>query len=53
MLVADDNRVNQIVVERLLERDGHEVVVVGDGGEAVEAVLSGGFDLVLMDCRCR
>ncbi len=37
VLVADDNAVNQIVVEALLKRDGHDVVVVGNGALAVTA----------------
>ncbi len=51
VLVVDDNRVNQIVVEGLLERDGHEVVLVENGAEAVKAVATGRFDLVLMDMQ--
>ncbi len=51
ILVADDNRVNQIVVQSLLVRDGHEVVLVENGAEAVDAVKAGNFDLVLMDMQ--
>jgi len=49
ILVAEDNTINQIVVETLLKHDGHEVVLVSNGAEAVEAVRNGTFDLVLMD----
>jgi CheY-like chemotaxis protein len=51
ILVADDNRVNQIVVEALLTRDGHTVVLVENGAQATAAVRSGRFDLVLMDMQ--
>jgi len=51
ILVVDDNAINQIVVQRLLTKDGHEVVLASDGSEAVEAVQSGRFDLVLMDMQ--
>ena len=51
VLVAEDNPVNRKVVLRLLERRGHDVVVVGNGREAVEAVQQRRFDLVLMDCQ--
>jgi PAS domain S-box-containing protein len=49
LLVAEDNPVNQKLVRRVLERHGHEVCVVGNGREAVEAVRQQQFDAVLMD----
>jgi CheY-like chemotaxis protein len=49
ILVADDYRINQLVAQTLLEGDGHTVVVVENGYEALEAVKAGRFDLVLMD----
>jgi signal transduction histidine kinase/ActR/RegA family two-component response regulator len=51
ILVAEDNRVNLMVVVKLLERWGCEVVSVGTGRDAVAAVRNGSFDLVLMDCH--
>jgi PAS domain S-box-containing protein len=51
ILVAEDNLVNQKLANILLKREGHEVVVVGDGREAVAAVAEGSFDLVLMDVQ--
>ena len=47
ILVAEDNEINQVVIEGLLR--GHRLTVVGDGRQAVEAVAAGRFDLVLMD----
>ena len=50
VLVAEDNRVNQRLVERVLARHGHNVVLVEDGERAVEAARSTPpFDLILMD----
>jgi len=49
VLVAEDNSVNQLVIERLLLRMGVEVVLVADGRAAVDAVREQAFDLVLMD----
>jgi signal transduction histidine kinase/CheY-like chemotaxis protein len=51
ILVAEDNPVNQIVTRLILERAGHQVMVVGDGVEAVGAVKKGTFDLVIMDLQ--
>jgi len=50
-LIVDDNPINQIVIESLLKKDGHDVVLVSDGAQAVEAVQAGRFDLVLMDVQ--
>ena len=49
ILVADDNRVNQKVASRLLEKRGHHVVVAANGSEALAALAQHSFDLVLMD----
>ncbi|GEM_PF-211158 len=51
ILVAEDNSVNRMVAVGLLERDGHRVTAVGDGAEAVAAVATGGFEVVLMDMQ--
>jgi CheY-like chemotaxis protein len=51
ILVAEDHPVNQRLVTRLLEKQGHAVVVVGDGQMAVEAVAQQEFDLILMDVQ--
>ena len=47
--MAEDNNTNRIVVTRMLEKRGHRVDCVGNGLEAVEAVRSIPYDLVLMD----
>ncbi|GAG45059.1 unnamed protein product, partial [marine sediment metagenome] len=49
ILLAEDNVVNQKLIETLLGKEGHSVVVVGNGHKAVEAVKNDSFDLVLMD----
>ena len=51
VLLAEDNRVNQLVATRILEKLGHHVTVVSSGREAVSAVQSGKFDLVAMDVQ--
>ncbi|MDB5396181.1 MAG: sensor histidine kinase [Rhodospirillales bacterium] len=49
ILVADDNRTNQRVLAKILERAGHQSEVVGNGEEALDALEQTNFDLVLMD----
>ena len=51
MLVAEDNRVNQLVISRMLEQLSHTVVLCADGQEAVAAVQDRRPDLVLMDVQ--
>jgi CheY-like chemotaxis protein len=51
ILLAEDNRVNQVLAVRLLEKRGHEVTVAENGEEALEALDRQVFDLVLMDVQ--
>jgi CheY-like chemotaxis protein/nitrogen-specific signal transduction histidine kinase len=51
VLVAEDVKVNQVIIERLLTRAGHHVTLVENGAEAVAAVQDRSFDIVLMDMR--
>ena len=49
VLVAEDNRVNQQVIDRMLKSAGHAVTLVGDGEQALDALEADAFDVVLMD----
>jgi signal transduction histidine kinase/CheY-like chemotaxis protein len=51
ILLAEDNRVNQLLVVRLLQGRGHHVEVVGDGQAALKAIEAQSFDLILMDIQ--
>lgn len=51
VLVAEDNHVNQMVVTALLGRLGHRAEVVGNGIEAIDALMRSPYDLVLMDVQ--
>jgi CheY-like chemotaxis protein len=51
VLVAEDNPVNQQLARAMLKRFGHQADIVGNGQEAVDAVLTVPYDLVLMDCQ--
>jgi signal transduction histidine kinase/CheY-like chemotaxis protein len=51
VLVAEDNAVNRELLLRMLAMAGCTAEAVGTGRDAVEAVVRGGFDLVLMDVQ--
>ena len=51
ILLAEDNVINQELAMAMLEVWGHQVEVVDDGRQAVDAVVRGGFDVVLMDVQ--
>jgi two-component system, sensor histidine kinase RpfC len=49
ILVAEDNRTNQKVIERMLRSVGHKVTIVENGEQALDALEKQEFDVVLMD----
>jgi two-component system CheB/CheR fusion protein len=49
VLLAEDNRINQILVEKILSKFNFECVTVSNGRLAVDAVIQHDFDVVLMD----
>jgi signal transduction histidine kinase/CheY-like chemotaxis protein/HPt (histidine-containing phosphotransfer) domain-containing protein len=51
LLLVDDNEVNQIVAVEVLEGLGLRVDVAMSGPDAIDAVLTGDYALVLMDCQ--
>jgi CheY-like chemotaxis protein len=51
ILLVEDNPVNQRLATRMLEKEGHGVVVAGNGKEAIAAWLKQPFDLILMDIQ--
>ena len=49
ILVAEDNRMCQIIANELLTQVGYDVVVVADGQQALNEIRTSRFDMVLMD----
>ena len=51
ILLAEDNPVNRKLAVTMLEKRGHRVAVAGNGLEALAALETAAFDLVLMDIQ--
>jgi len=49
ILVADDSTTNRQVIGKILERAGHAVTLVEDGEDALDALESAQFELVILD----
>jgi two-component system sensor histidine kinase/response regulator len=51
ILVAEDNSVNQLLVVKLLQKQGHAVVVANNGLEVLASLRKQEFDFILMDIQ--
>jgi adenylate cyclase len=49
LLVADDNKVNRLLLQRSLEQQGHSVALAENGRVALEMCRREPFDLLLLD----
>ncbi|TYP93513.1 Signal transduction histidine kinase [Fodinibius salinus] len=49
ILLAEDDRINQQVAGRVLEKEGFNVEIVENGADALDEYKSGDYDLILMD----
>ena len=51
LLIADDNQVNQLILQTMLLPMGFELTTVDDGRAALDALKQDAFDIVLMDVQ--
>ena len=51
VLVAEDSKTNQVLIELLLQKMGLDVTIAKDGQEAVEKSREQEFDLIIMDIQ--
>jgi len=51
ILVVDDDELNQRMMRLILQREGHRVESAYNGEEAIEAVKTKAFDMILMDLQ--
>jgi CheY-like chemotaxis protein len=51
ILIAEDNMVNQMLIQRILAKLGYKTNTVPNGLEALQKVSEGAYDVVLMDVQ--
>lgn len=51
ILLAEDNKINQMIAVKMLETMGVNITVVENGQQAVDAVSKDTYDLILMDIQ--
>jgi signal transduction histidine kinase/CheY-like chemotaxis protein len=49
ILIVEDNKINQMVTKKLLDKSNHSCKIVENGYEAIKIVEKTAFDLILMD----
>lgn len=51
ILIAEDNVINQFVLIKMLEKQGHIISVAANGEEVVKTALRDHFDIIFMDLQ--
>ncbi|MGE4520503.1 MAG: response regulator [Desulfobacteraceae bacterium] len=51
ILVVEDNKVNQMVLEAILKKEGANIFLASDGEKGIELLLNENIDIVLMDIQ--
>ena len=51
ILLVEDNKMNQLVAKKTLQKLGYVVEVANGGSEALDNYSGGEFDAILMDCQ--
>lgn len=49
ILLVEDNKINQMITQKMLENKGISCVIIDSGEEAIENVKTNQYDLILMD----
>lgn len=51
ILIAEDNRTNQFVIKKIIDRANYNPFIVGNGQEALDALEKDKFDLIILDMQ--
>ena len=51
VLIVEDNKINQIVLSKMLEKYKFNISIANDGSEAVTYIKRKKYDLIFMDCQ--
>lgn len=51
ILIAEDNLINQKVIERMVQKLGYAVDLVANGREVIDALSRLSYGLIFMDCQ--
>lgn len=51
ILVVEDNKINQMVLEAILKKEGANIFLAADGKKGIDLLLSTDIDLILMDIQ--
>jgi PAS domain S-box-containing protein len=51
ILVAEDNSINQVIIQTMLAQVGGRITLVDNGQQAIDALAKESFDLILMDIQ--
>jgi len=51
ILVAEDHKINQMLIKKILNKLGYNPKIVGNGRLAIEASLNESFDVIFMDIQ--
>jgi two-component system sensor histidine kinase RpfC len=51
ILIAEDNKTNQMVITKIIERANHIPHIVGNGQQALDALENSTYDLVILDMQ--
>tara|TARA_Y100000310_G_C20687447_1_gene819996 strand:+ start:1328 stop:1666 length:339 start_codon:yes stop_codon:yes gene_type:complete len=50
-MIVDDDQEDCNIMKTILEKGGHDIVIANDGASALDQLVEGGFELVIIDIQ--